>query len=913
MDATEDEAVLMMAGLDSSARVRLQAKTSKALGDFMEKRRVGKGAEFTHTQLGRSAGAFYVPHDDMSDFYSLYCDAMSSGADLHVTERHRHISPVCIDVDLRLPLCAGKDRKYAERHVESIVREYAKALSVFHGVEAIDGKEFFVMEKPAPRLKADVIKDGFHIMAPMIVTRASVQHLARTKVMHELSVSDALLDIGATNSIDDIIDQAVISRNNWFVYGSKKPEHEETAYLVTKVITVHQETDGNNGWNLSIRIPFEETPVLVQQLSLRNKYDEVPVLSEMTAAVLEFESAEVSKARRLISDQTMLDHTATLKVEYDGDDLMKVRAMASLLSTERLGTYDGWMRVGWCLKNIDDSLLDTWIEISQKSTKYTNGECERLWTRMRRGTLGVGTLYMWARADDPLGFAELKSTSIHELIVSCVSGTHNDVAKVVFGLFEHRFVCSGVRTHAWYEFSGHRWKTSDSGYSLRKKLSIDVWREFMKASTKLTSLALATNNMVDQQQKSEQSKKILEVANKLKITLFKDHVMKECAELFYQEKFEEKLDSNINLIGFENGVYDLDADEFRDGRPDDYVTFTTGNNYVEYNENSIATDGVHKYMAQVLTNPAMREYVLKLFASFLHGATKEQKFYVWTGSGSNSKSKLVELFELCFGDYCCKLPVTLLTQKRAASNAATSEVAKSKGKRFACMQEPSEDEKMNVGLMKELSGGDKIMARCIYKEPIEFKPQFKMILLCNHLPDVPSDDGGTWRRIRVVEFTSKFVDKPNPNSLENEFPIDLDLTTKMETWKEAFMALLIRYYKRYKIEGIPEPDDVLRCTNEYKRQNDQLAEFVEHFIDKDGVSFLSLSEAYSEAKAYAKDANIVKFVGRKVFDKYMERALNTKTILVNGIKGLRGFKYKPPQRPMDDVDDLAIGNLVIQE
>jgi hypothetical protein len=97
---------------------------------------------------------------------------------------------------------------------------------------------------------------------------------------------------------------------------------------------------------------------------------------------------------------------------------------------------------------------------------------------------------------------------------------------------------------------------------------------------------------------------------------------------------------------------------------------------------------------------------------------------------SNSKSKLVELYEKAFGEYCCKFPITLLTMKRAASNAATSELARAKGKRFASLQEPSEGEQINCGFMKELSGGDKIMARSLFKEPIEFVPQFKMALLC---------------------------------------------------------------------------------------------------------------------------------------------------------------------------------------
>ena len=54
------------------------------------------------------------------------------------------------------------------------------------------------------------------------------------------------------------------------------------------------------------------------------------------------------------------------------------------------------------------------------------------------------------------------------------------------------------------------------------------------------------------------------------------------------------------------------------------------------------------------------------------------------------------------GDYGCKLPDTLLTAKRAASNAATPELATTKGKRIATLQEPDTNTKLNVGLMKEL-------------------------------------------------------------------------------------------------------------------------------------------------------------------------------------------------------------------
>jgi len=385
-------------------------------------------------------------------------------------------------------------------------------------------------------------------------------------------------------------------------------------------------------------------------------------------------------------------------------------------------------------------------------------------------------------------------------------------------------------------------------------------------------------------------KKLGDLIPKLKTCSFKDNIMKESREIFYIEKFEEKLDSRCHLVGFENGVFDLESYEFREGRPEDYISFTSGVNYNPYIEDDNARD-LHEFINRIFTKPHMKEYFLTLLASFLNGNIKEERFHILTGSGANGKSKVLDLFEQSFGDYCCKLPITLLTQKRASSNAATSELARTKGKRFACLQEPSEDEKLNVGLMKELTGGDKIMARAIYKEPIEFKPQFKMVLTCNTLPTVPSNDNGTWRRLRVIEFTSKFVDHPNPDN-ENEFEMDMDLTQKFAIWKEYFISLLINYYKKYTEGGVTEPDEVLVCTKEYQRNNDVFLDFVEQEFEKNDMTFVTFSQVVNCFKSWLKENNINHVsLKLKELTSNLEKCFGKK-VNVSTVVGFKGWQFK---------------------
>ena len=119
----------------------------------------------------------------------------------------------------------------------------------------------------------------------------------------------------------------------------------------------------------------------------------------------------------------------------------------------------------------------------------------------------------------------------------------------------------------------------------------------------------------------------------------------------------------------------------------------------------------------------IRSYCLKYIASRLCGNVSN-RFSIWTGSGGNGKSILIDLVRYTLGSYCMNIPVTLLTQKRKSSNAACPEKARTRGARLCYMQEPDENEKINE--VEKSNGGDMILARNLYQEPFEFKPQLKL-------------------------------------------------------------------------------------------------------------------------------------------------------------------------------------------
>jgi hypothetical protein len=116
--------------------------------------------------------------------------------------------------------------------------------------------------------------------------------------------------------------------------------------------------------------------------------------------------------------------------------------------SKRADSYDSWIRVGWALRNIDHRLLKSWTAFSQKSAKYTEGECEKYWHHMKR------VWWFDIRKSPSLGPTgrsgsfQYASDSRRETVMEALSGTHNDLARLVYSMYKDEFVCSNSKSNS---------------------------------------------------------------------------------------------------------------------------------------------------------------------------------------------------------------------------------------------------------------------------------------------------------------------------------------------------------------------------------------------------------------------------------------------------------------------------------
>jgi len=138
-----------------------------------------------------------------------------------------------------------------------------------------------------------------------------------------------------------------------------------------------------------------------------------------------------------------------------------------------------------------------------------------------------------------------------------------DIAKIVYYLYKDDYVCGKLKNKLWYHFEHHKWKQTELGPY--KELSTNIVNLFEEYKRNINN-----DQVID---------KVNAIVFKLKNVSFKESVCRECTYLFYDSDFIMNLDRNINLICFNNGVWDIRNKTFRDGVKDDKISLSIGRKY----------------------------------------------------------------------------------------------------------------------------------------------------------------------------------------------------------------------------------------------------------------------------------------------------------------------------------------------
>jgi P4 family phage/plasmid primase-like protien len=802
------------------------------------------------------------------------------------------------------------ERKHTDETIWQIILLYMVELQTMVSLPADTLFDVFVMHKATVAQLEDkcITKDGIHIIIGLNID-VVVKQILRKRVIAKLG--PILASLPLTNSMEDVVDLTICKgTTNWQVYGSRKPGYNP--YLLTHHYQVVVEPHGienivmpveafnleQNIGILSARYTGFPTPELLEAFKPEHlqftttSTKPTPKPSTPTSDLVSFRTdpsciaySEITDADSLRSWVDKIMSNLTLDEYY----LKETHDYAQILPDRFYragGSHEDNTKLAFALKHTDNRMFLTWVMVRSKSTDFSYSEIPELRKRWDNSfnkcpdsTLTRRSIIYWAKQENPTEYQRiLENTATYYIEQSMIDGSDWDLAMVVYQLYKDKYICASTSEHVWYTFQNHRWNR-DKGNSLRIIISTEVFMLYKKKAVPVmaekTTAQAAYDVALDQKDTSKEELSTLKakletlklrcntinrILDKLKNTTSKNHLLVEAASLFYDADFMLRADANPSLLCFTNGVWDFSTSQFRPGIPQDYITKTTNLPYIHAVErDSDMMSQITVFMQQLFTSPGLNRYMWDHLASCLVGGNKNQTFNMYIGCGSNGKSKLTELMSKCFGDYKGTVPISLVTDKRPSIGGTSSELMNLKGIRYAVMQEPTKSNcVLNEGVMKEMTGPDPISARGLYRDSESFTPQLTLVVCSNILFDINSTDNGTWRRIRVCKFSSRFVDlEDDPTAVlgNNVFARDCELDTKIHVWAPTFMSMLVSRYLETK-GRVADCAEVMEESRQYRDRENHVSTFINENLEEmpaSGVtkqSQLKINYIYTQFKQW---------------------------------------------------------------
>lgn len=285
------------------------------------------------------------------------------------------------------------------------------------------------------------------------------------------------------------------------------------------------------------------------------------------------------------------------------------------------------------------------------------------------------------------------------------------------------------------------------------------------------------------------------------------------------------LDKNNLLLAMPNGTLDLETGKFRDSDPNDYLTRLFPTPY----DPKARCPLWEQTLLEIMDGDRELVDFLQLYAGYtLTGTVRREVMFLLWGHGSNGKSVLVHTLQHIFGDdNSCTVPSSVLLNKQGTGTDHPTGLSIMYGKRLAVSYETDMNKQLAEGLIKSITGGDKIATRRMNENWWEYTPRHTIWLATNHKPVIRGADYGIWRRIILIPFVRIFEAAVGAADDQRKARLRAEAAGIFNWILEGARLFLAHpeYFDKLPAKMVAEKEL-------YKAENDRLGAFFEDCIEK---------------------------------------------------------------------------------
>jgi hypothetical protein len=552
----------------------------------------------------------------------------------------------------------------------------------------------------------------------------------------------------------------------------------------------------------------------------------------------------------------------TEKVEIVKD--MDYRDLLRLINKDKFKFKTNWEDLGAALFNItggtDDGLKE-WIEF----TGYPKEECEQLWlefTAKEDNFYTVKTLEFWAREDSPQKYRDYRQKIIKRNIDVCLKKTssYTDYAKFIIPLIKIDFLChinNKKKGITWIAFENHHFTESAADLKLGDYISEEIAPIFEALAEEIDKeIGVIRKKDKDAPQLKElraRRDKSEKLAIMLKNSTDKNKILNEIVEkqMIRDDKFPDKRNKNPFKRHYKNGIYNFKYGELVAGKPEDFITFSTGRTW---RFNKLSYEKAWNYLNMVFTDPSIRDaFLLCWSVSMIFGNFHKLIVACIGDDGNNSKTTIFKVMGLIAGEYGIDLGHTFMTSPSAKMGGHCAELAELEDIPIAFHGETNVGEKLNSSLTKTISsGGDPIKVREPYGKKMKRYVAGTTVWIQSNFVLEFSDirEFVLMKRVVYIPFTSRFDDQapddPEEQRKKRHFKIIENFNNEIKLMLDGFTQILSETYAKYLENGkkLVLPHAVLATTMEYRDKVDIMIQYMNAHIRKEKDAEINLKEMY---------------------------------------------------------------------
>ena len=616
-----------------------------------------KDADTVQTHLSFNKGKYKVPDENYDEFYKKYFDAMKLGESLYLIEKvYNSNFAFFLDLDND----KNKDYSLNDTDIKSIISITNTSIDAIFENAIKNGYTKCIVSKR---------DNKYHINYYNLIVNSSIAR----EIVNEINKNIQTLESDESDYYKNCIDTSVY-RTGLRLIGSFKSEKESGYYKIYDIEKGEYIETTEVTFGLFMKTVVR-TKISCELSLLKDQYKKsIKDLGTKNIAVKSINNTNViDQITKLLTELKLTNECLS---SYD----MTIERICA--AQNKLGMFCYYISISqkYCpfKERVHERKTNPiYIELSMSGIYIKCYDQECLRRRFPEDGIKLpvnfdsdyGELYM--SMSTKYWKSELViNDEIKKYLEESLSGSHYQIAKTAFQIYKDRFRVDDIKNTSWFEFDGVRWKQSHL-------MNILISEELTKyyRGIKISDTSLQTKNLQeflvnsDKLDANLRNQMVDNIITKLENVTFKNNILNQLTYLYktHDPNFNNNLDANPYLLGFKNGVYDFKQKCFRQSNQNDYITFSTGYDYIDYDESHSQVQEIYDFLSKIITNTKVREYLLKVLGKSLLGIPDE-KFYIWTGlSGANGKSTLVNFIEQTLGDYSTSVDVSLLTNKRANS------------------------------------------------------------------------------------------------------------------------------------------------------------------------------------------------------------------------------------------------------